>query len=644
MPQSRPKTINKLARACQIAALTLLATGLMFLVVGCGAVPGQLSSTPQTGQPLVGYVHGGSQSVVGARLYLFAAGTSGYGGPSVSLLNPRAPGVATDSIGTYVTTGVNGNFSISNAYSCVPGQQVYLFALGGNPGLAAGTNNPALGLMAALGICPGEGTLAYAVPVVNINEVSTVAAAYALAGFLTDPTHLSAPATPLAQQGISNAFLTIYNLVDIPSGKAKNTSYVGNGVPPQATVNTLANMLASCVNSNGTTTTCNTLLSNSKDANGTLPTDTATAAINIAHNPAANVPALFALSVPAPPFQPNLTLAPNDFTLGITFYSDTMAGPYYPAIDATGNLWVPGYANNSITEFNTLGIPISGAGFSAGGINLPYAIAIDAAQTAWVANYAYGTTASISHISDSGYGLAGFQCGTNCTAVAIDGLQNVWAAGATGTVAVHNSTSALGQFATTGFAPSLAIDSLGRAWTLGLNRTLYRLTLPNTLTSFPQTVSSTLPNDLNQLAIDSNNNVWFTSGKNNALGRVDPTGVLVSPAAGYTGGGLSYPAQLAVDGSNRVWVANRDGNSISAFRNDGAAISPATGYRPSGQLAPDPTIPPTAVGVRTPHGLAIDGSGNIWITNFTANSVTEFVGLATPAVTPISATTHGQRP
>jgi hypothetical protein len=645
MPQIRPETTFKLIRACQIATLTLLATGLALLVIGCGAVPGQITSTiPQAGQTLIGNVHGGSQSVVGAHLYLFAAGTSGYGGPSISLLNPQAAGVSTDSIGTYVTTGVNGSFSIGRAYSCTPGQQVYLYARGGNPGLAAGTNNPALSLMAALGICPGEGTLAYAVPVININEVSTIAAAYALAGFMTNPTHLSAPATPLAQQGISNAFLTIYNLVDIPSGKAKSTSYVGNGVPPQATVNTLANMLASCINSTGATTTCTTLLLNARDASGIPPTDTATAALNIAHNPGANVSALFALSVPAPPFQPNLTFAPNDFTIGITFYSDTMAGPYYPAIDAAGNIWAPGYANNSITEFNTLGIPISGQGFTATGINQPFAIAIDSAQTAWIANYSYGATASVSHISDSGFGLPSFPCATNCTAVAIDAFQNVWASGVTGTTVVHNSTSALAEFATTGLAPSIAIDSLGRAWTLGLNRTLYRLTLPSSLASFPQTVTSALPNDLNQIAIDSNNNVWFTSGKNNALGRVDPTGVLVSPAAGYAGGGLSYPAQLAIDGANRVWVANRDGNSISAFKNDGTAISPATGYRPSGQLAPDPTIPQTAIGVRSPHGLAIDGSGNIWVTNFTANSVTEFVGLATPAVTPISATTHGLRP
>ncbi len=77
-------------------------------------------------------------------------------------------------------------------------------------------------------------------------------------------------------------------------------------------------------------------------------------------------------------------------------------------------------------------------------------------------------------------------------------------------------------------------------------------------------------------------------------------------------------------------MANRDGNSLSAFTNTGAPISPSTGYQ--------------AAGLNGPRGLAIDPSGNVWLTNFTYNSITEFIGVATPATTPISTTTHGQRP
>ena len=38
-----------------------------------------------------------------------------------------------------------------------------------------------------------------------------------------------------------------------------------------------------------------------------------------------------------------------------------------------------------------------------------------------------------------------------------------------------------------------------------------------------------------------------------------------------------------------------------------------------------------------PHGIAIDGSGNVWVSNLQGNSLTEIVGAATPVVTPIVA-------
>ena len=197
-------TASTLSRLCRIGALTLLAGGIALLIAGCGALPSQLPiSPPSAGESITGHVHGGQQSVSGSHIYLYAAGTGGYGGPSVSLLNPTAPGVATDANGSYVTTDSAGNFSLNGTYSCSPGQQVYILARGGNPGLAAGTNNSTIALISALGNCPNAGNLAATVPVVTINEVSTIASVYALAGFMTDPTHLSSSGTQLARAGSS---------------------------------------------------------------------------------------------------------------------------------------------------------------------------------------------------------------------------------------------------------------------------------------------------------------------------------------------------------------------------------------------------------------------------------------------------------
>ena len=99
---------------------------------------------------------------------------------------------------------------------------------------------------------------------VVVNEVSTVAAAYAMAGFATDALHVGSSGTALAQMGIANAFANAANLETIGTGVALATTPAGNGTVPQAEINTLANILAACVNSNGTGSACSTLFANAE--------------------------------------------------------------------------------------------------------------------------------------------------------------------------------------------------------------------------------------------------------------------------------------------------------------------------------------------------------------------------------------------
>jgi hypothetical protein len=615
------------------------------LLSGCGSFQGKpitsaatttivTPATPATtpGSPIVGNVHGGALPIVGAHIYLFAANPAGYGAPSISMLNPAQPGVAFDATGYYVLTDANGYFQISGDYTCTSGQQVYLLSIGGNPGLPVGQVNPALYLMAAIGACPeGQTNFASAVPYIFMNEVSTVAAVYALSGFMTDGTHVSSASTPGALQGLANAFLTVTNLVDVASGNARIQNVGGNGDVPQAEINTLANMLVTCVNSDGTAG-CTPLFSNAPDLSGVAPTNTISAALNIARKPGANVSALFTASQITPTFQPTLTAAPNDWSLALTFYSDKMVGPYFPAIDSVGNIWVPAYASNTLIEFDPTGSLLSGAnGFTGGGLNLPYSIAIDAQDNPWVINFGPVNASTVSKFSTAGVPLISspFACDTQCFFPAFDAAQNLWISGSDRATVLRPDGSVLKKFATTTFDSGIAINSAGVGWSIGQPNLLYRIGLSATLSSTSELTTAS-GNDLTSVAIDSADNVWYASNKNNAIGVSDKNGVLVSPANGYTGGGLKGPAQIAIDGSNRVWVANREGNSLSAFTNTGTPISPATGYQ--------------AAGISNPRGLAIDASGNVWLTNFTYNSLTEFIGIATPSATPIAPTTHGQRP
>src|SRR5208337_3882533 len=126
----------------------------------------------------------------------------------------------------------------------------------------------------------------------------------------------------LAASALDNATITIANLENPQTGMALATTPAGNGTVPQAEIDTLANILAACVNSTGPSSTpCTTLFDNAATTgfSPVIPTDTATAAVNIAHNPGANIANLIALQGSSPPFVPFLsaTPTPNDFTIAI---------------------------------------------------------------------------------------------------------------------------------------------------------------------------------------------------------------------------------------------------------------------------------------------------------------------------------------
>ena len=625
-----PRTPHLRAR-CRL----LLASLSACLLAGCGVTASQLASTSTTLTPqtatLQGRVHGGQQVVEGAHIYLFAASTYGYGYNSVSLLNGNVAGVYTDALGGYVLTDQNGNFNLSGAYSCAAGQQIYILAQGGNPGLAAGTDNAALTMISILGACPSDGTFAGHIAYVNINEVSTVGAAFALAGFMTDVTHVAAPGSPAAQLGLANAFATFANLVDLGSGEPRIISASqGNGTVPASKINSLADVLSPCINSNGSALVCTALFNAAHDAAGGIPTETTTAALNIAHNPSLNVATLWNIISPTPPFQPSLTIAPNDWSLAVTYRAQFMQGPYYPAIDSAGDLWVPGYATNNLFEFDPLGNNLSGAhGFSGGSLAQPYAIAIDSADNALVVNFNVSKS-TISRFSAGGTpSSTTYACPGECFFPAVDTSGNLWISGKSQTVALSSSGGSLGSFPTTSFNSGISLDTSGRAWTLGTGSNLYRQTLPSTTSTYTRSTTSPA-NDTTPTAMDSAGNLWFTSLKNNALGKTGPNGVAISPTGGYTGGGLNAPAGLAVDGGGNVWVTNRASSTLSEFSNAGTAITPTSAL--------------TDTLLSGPRGIAIDASGNIRVPNSTRTSAPDFIGAATPTATPITPTNHGQRP
>ncbi len=99
-------------------------------------------------------------------------------------------------------------------------------------------------------------------------------------------------------------------------------------------------------------------------------------------------------------------------------------------------------------------------------------------------------------------------------------------------------------------------------------------------------------------------------------------------SSGYSDGkaSISHPQGIAIDGSGHVWVTNILGSSITELAGS-AAISPGQILSPTAGWAKD-------AGLNRGWAVAIDASGNLWVVNYTTNTLTEIVGLATPVKTP----------
>jgi hypothetical protein len=215
----------------------LLALAMASVPAGLSGCDGSsvTSSSVERGVALQGQVRGGQQPVSGASIHLYAAGSAGVGAGAIDLLAPNI-----------VNTDVLGNFGITGDYVCPTGTtQVYIVARGGNPGLPSGQTNSALVMMAALGNCGG---LTSSTNIV-VNEVTTVASAWALAQFMSPGAIVGSSSTNTT--GLNNAFGVVNDLVDTSRGLAPGTALPNGAVMETAKLYTLADVLAPCVNSNG---------------------------------------------------------------------------------------------------------------------------------------------------------------------------------------------------------------------------------------------------------------------------------------------------------------------------------------------------------------------------------------------------------
>jgi len=253
--------------------------------------------------------------------------------------------------------------------------------------------------------------------------------------------------------------------VAINTGQPGGPALPPNAVLPLAKMNTLADALAACVNSPGGTagsnTSCGTLFT-AATVGGVAPTDTITAAMNIAQHPSANVPTIWGLANSQSPFQSTLSAPPTDWNLIVTYSGGGLSTPKGIAVDQSGNVWAANQGNNSVTKLDALGVTstdatgfLSGStGYMVGPLSSPAAVAIDLNGNAWVANHG---NSSVTEIVASGSSGTVFNGGSLSapTGVAVDASNNVWVAnGGNSSVTEISSGGAYSNYSGSGIAPT----------------------------------------------------------------------------------------------------------------------------------------------------------------------------------------------
>ncbi len=636
--------------------LGVTATGLLALTMaGCGAgtiVTGSTASVSATG--ISGIAHGGAIPISNASVQLYATTSGGYG-------------AAANLIGT-ATTGQFGQFSITPVAgtTCPATQQAYVTVSGGNTSgnYAGGNNNASYLFMAALGPCNTVSSTTN----IYINEVTTVAAAYSLRSFMSlngTIVNVGAPANNNAAAGtctgsgatlactaagLPHAFANALNLANsiTNGGPATGNAYQvapsnTNSSVPTALINSLANSIQACVNSNGgasgDSSPCGNLFlyTTPPTAGATAPTNTLQALMNTAQYPTLisaggtnNTGNLFALATAQNQFyNPTLTAAPTDYSLAVSYTGVTIASQSGAVTSVTlTNTNTSGFGSgDAYTAVPTVTFSAPTAGTTATGTASLGLVFFNVTGGVCTPTTAGGTTTTVTIAGGGGTGAAatatigtgGVLTGGTVTAsgYGYTSLPTFTVANCTTQPTAAQKVKGLGVVA-------VAITNGGSGYTAAPTVTFGA---PPTSTS-PASATATGTANLGGatpfnapyvLALDANDNVYV--GSQNATG----TAGAYSYLSGMSANGTSVfttpqstvytsPRGIATDTLSNIWVAQNNTTAIQGFTNTGGAAS--TSVLTTGAA---------------PFGLAVDRANNIWygIASVTAQNLFEFVQATT---------------
>ncbi len=291
---------------------------------------------------------------------------------------------------------------------------------------------------------------------------------------------------------------------------------------------------------------------------------------------------------------------------------------------------------NHVAGNGTAAYSGDGGGANVAAVNLPQGVAVDGGGNIYIADTANNLVRRVDVITGlistvAGTGLQGY-AGDGAQArnaelnqpegIAVDAYGNLWIAD-TGNSAIRKVTASTGVITTVA-----GNGTAGFAGDTGL-ATAAELNLPAAV------------------VVDATGNIYVADTANNRVRRVDHTTLIITTYAGtgsatYNGDGipattasLSAPQGAVIDSAGDLYISDTGHNLVREIVggniNIVAGVAGSSGYNGDG-------VSPTSAWLNAPTGLALDVSGNLYISDssnarireISAGVITTLAGTGTP--------------